>query len=634
MIKIHIFLYCFLFFQSVFSQLNGVYSIGVELSDYETIDSAVSDLIINGVSGPVVFNIKDGVYQNGINNIPEIEGSSSINTITFQSESLNANNVTLTGLLYLFSKNIIINKLSFEKQNPSYNSGRRSILFNGDSENIEVRNCIFNNSSAVSSDYYNNYGSKSGLSFISFTGGADLKILNNSFWSTGSAIYGYSANNLTIENNILEGRMVTPISLRSCTNTAIKSNEFKGEVRYESVSAVFMKDELIIDANKIYSTNDDLILPYYFSINSKSAMNITCSSSGGALYLINNFLSVKNGIHIDSFKNAFISNNSFNSTEGQCLIIDEISDLENIELHNNIFYTNDEEDQALKISRGVDLSKLTSTNNVFQKEENAIGYAYDGYDDSTIYSLSEWITFSRKEDNSLIIDNIFNSDLNDFHTPNNFMLNGKGISLDYVLTDIDGETRDTVNPDIGADEFNIDLNTFLDIEIAAIISPTNLTCENSNVVLSIKNNSLFPVNSFDIESVINGFKGNFTKYNTTIASKETIELPLINFEINKNTWYKKLEFFISNPNGFLDNNYNNNNKSITDVLQLDDLEIGLESNDCNSAHFLYIPNVYGINLKWSTGETTNRIMVKETGVYSVIITNINGCQITKSITIN
>ena len=42
----------------------------------------------------------------------------------------------------------------------------------------------------------------------------------------------------------------------------------------------------------------------------------------------------------------------------------------------------------------------------------------------------------------------------------------------------------------------------------------------------------------------------------------------------------------------------------------------------------------GLNLVWSTGEVSNQITVTQSGTYSVVITDILGCSITRSITIN
>lgn len=55
-----------LFLSSVsYSQLSGIYSIGTG-GDFATITSAVTALNINGVNGPVIFNIKTGSYNEAV----------------------------------------------------------------------------------------------------------------------------------------------------------------------------------------------------------------------------------------------------------------------------------------------------------------------------------------------------------------------------------------------------------------------------------------------------------------------------------------------------------------------------------------------------------------------------------------
>ncbi|SFB56478.1 right-handed parallel beta-helix repeat-containing protein, partial [Algoriphagus aquimarinus] len=68
----------------VFAQsLTGNYTIGPS-GDYVSFTGAVNALNTNGVSGPVVFNIADGVYNEQLV-IGVITGASITNTITFQS---------------------------------------------------------------------------------------------------------------------------------------------------------------------------------------------------------------------------------------------------------------------------------------------------------------------------------------------------------------------------------------------------------------------------------------------------------------------------------------------------------------------------------------------------------------------
>ena len=86
----------FLYSGSVFAALNGAYTIGsgpATGTNYLTFSSAVSDMVSGvradggpangvGVSGPVVFTVAAGTYNEQIL-IPVITGASPLNTITF-----------------------------------------------------------------------------------------------------------------------------------------------------------------------------------------------------------------------------------------------------------------------------------------------------------------------------------------------------------------------------------------------------------------------------------------------------------------------------------------------------------------------------------------------------------------------
>jgi len=67
--------------------LTGTYTIGLG-GNYTTFTEAVDSLSSKGVSAPVVFNVLDGVYNEQIL-IGAITGSSTTNTITFQSQNSN-----------------------------------------------------------------------------------------------------------------------------------------------------------------------------------------------------------------------------------------------------------------------------------------------------------------------------------------------------------------------------------------------------------------------------------------------------------------------------------------------------------------------------------------------------------------
>ncbi|MEM1096024.1 MAG: right-handed parallel beta-helix repeat-containing protein, partial [Bacteroidota bacterium] len=79
---------------NAWAQLAGTYTIGGTSPDYATFAAAAADLDANGVSGAVVFNVRTGTYTEQLT-LGAVTGTSATNTITFQSESGTASDVTL-----------------------------------------------------------------------------------------------------------------------------------------------------------------------------------------------------------------------------------------------------------------------------------------------------------------------------------------------------------------------------------------------------------------------------------------------------------------------------------------------------------------------------------------------------------
>ncbi|HMK37993.1 MAG TPA: right-handed parallel beta-helix repeat-containing protein, partial [Bacteroidota bacterium] len=66
--------------------LSGKYTIGGTSPDFASFSAAVAGLDSNGISGPVIFNVRAGTYTERVV-LPAIAGASDTNTITFRSES-------------------------------------------------------------------------------------------------------------------------------------------------------------------------------------------------------------------------------------------------------------------------------------------------------------------------------------------------------------------------------------------------------------------------------------------------------------------------------------------------------------------------------------------------------------------
>ncbi len=110
-----------LFAQEDCPEMEGQYVIGAsEESDFASFHGAVNALTCGGVSGPVVFVVEPGTYNEKVN-ISAITGVSAFNTVTFRSQSGNNTDavirfnssdavITLSGAAYVSFENITIDR--------------------------------------------------------------------------------------------------------------------------------------------------------------------------------------------------------------------------------------------------------------------------------------------------------------------------------------------------------------------------------------------------------------------------------------------------------------------------------------------------------------------------------------------
>jgi len=132
------------------AQLSGAYTIGGPNPDFVDLNTAVTELLSDGGSGFVTFNIRPGVYT-GQYNLTNIPGS--LMALVIQGASGNAEDVLLqfdaSSELdnYIFKIDgvsfVFIEKLSFHAQDEVY---ARSILFRNNADGLIVENCHFEGS--------------------------------------------------------------------------------------------------------------------------------------------------------------------------------------------------------------------------------------------------------------------------------------------------------------------------------------------------------------------------------------------------------------------------------------------------------------------------------------------------------
>jgi hypothetical protein len=176
---------------------------------------------------------------------------------------------------------------------------------------------------------------------------------------------------------------------------------------------------------------------------------------------------------------------------------------------------------------------------------------YSGLD---VESLRLWQTFSSHDANSISLNPNFISTTDLHINPSSSNVNNIGTPIADVITYIDGQNRDAINPDIGADEYT---PGNVQIIIASAIGP-GIIMPSGNVIISTGGDTTFIItpntdcqlDSLIVDSVNHG--GDSTTYTfTNITTNHTITayFSTVSFIISENTSVLKFNFCVI-PNPF------------------------------------------------------------------------------------
>lgn len=569
---------------TAFGQLSGSYTIDPSKSasstNYKTFEAAVSDLDKGtrtdggtangrGVSGAVTFKVASGTYNEQIM-ITSIPGTSSTRTITFVSDAADSSKVILentnkasstnfyTLLLdsadYITFKQLTIKKSdtvavyirNAAKHNQFLNNrlvGRMlaSTLASG-FQNIQNSTVAIMNANNDSNLFQQNkivYGTN-GI-FINSTGVAN-RILNNIIDSSGSAgVYAFSQTNF-----IMDGNTVNSGTFPSSSNHYVSYG-----IRLES------SRNFRITKNKFYATSlatvSRCLVVFYGDTITSATRNI----------IANNFAWVSAG-----------SSSSTGITVGGCNNCDFV--------YNNVLMTSTPTaSAALYFYSG---STLYAINNTTVKNNNLVnmgnGYAIDntgsytlasdynnlftkgtyiGQVGSTKYTtLSAWKSGTSLDANSVSVDPGYVSNM-DLHV-SSAAINGKGTPITNVTDDIDGQTRNTTTPDIGADEFT---PLALDAGVTSLFSPVKYCAGTQNVQVRVTNFGTDTLKKATINWTVNGTAQTAVSWVDTITIGQVSDpVTLGSLSLSANTPYV-LKIWTSSPNGGTDGKGTNDTLRIT-----------------------------------------------------------------------
>lgn len=433
--------------------LNGTYTIGAT-GDYLTFNDAVAALSTFGVCGPVVMNVQDGTYAEQFI-LSEVIGMDATNTVTFQSENADPSLVIVDWTTTTSTDNYVVqmesadyfrfNNITFQNSGTSYS---RVFEVTGGASYNQWNGNIIRSANPISSTS-TNYA----LVFSSSGGSIDsMNVFDNNTFEGGSySMYWYGDGTSALEagnvisNNTFQDFFFRGPHLYYQEDIQVTNNVLTPSPLYSGT--LYRLYLLYCDGATNVSGNDIQGMNYGYGIY---ASNCDALASTPARFY-NNMIHVGDtintstsyGMYFTGCSNQLITNNSINlqsnGTNSRSFYIS--GGLNNV-IYNNIF-SNMGPGYSMYLISGV----TECDNNNY--------YAPNGtpfYFSNPITDLNTWQSATGFDSASDTLDPLFTSG-EDLHTCQDQFIDGGATVYSWLTTDIDGQTRDTLNPDIGADEF-------------------------------------------------------------------------------------------------------------------------------------------------------------------------------------
>lgn len=443
--------------QVVSTPLTGTYTIG-STGDYTTFAAAVNDLVLRGISAPVVFQVAAETFTESIS-ITTVPGASAVNTVTFEPLPTTLDTppdligsapvVQIDGVSYLTWDGINLTATS---------TGAAFYAINGCS-NTTVKNAAI---LAGASSGTSNYG-------IRYTGaGSDNNLVDNC--DVSEAYYGIRMEGTedtggNTNNEIRNCHVVCKYGIWASYQDAMLVHDNNIEPRYSSGTAagvwgVYVSTQSAGDVVNVY--NNEI---HNFASTSTSYGIYTYTGSGtGLARIYNNFVYdyvgltgsgttynvyYSTGSVAEVFFNSFYINPS---STGNIYGVYSSSSSNSITVKNNIFYFDVPTEECWGIYQS------SSGPAFFEADYNCFystgtGLTVGRYYSTNYPTLAEWQA-QGYDPNSIYGDPGYVGSTNLHIIPTINVVDGMGLTIAGITTDFDDETRGTP-PDIGADEYEL-----------------------------------------------------------------------------------------------------------------------------------------------------------------------------------
>ncbi len=454
--------------------LSGTYTINSTLptggTNFASFNSAEDSLTLNGVSGPVLFMVKQGTYSEQVS-FGSIVGASSSNTITFRADPTNTaiakiefNTATSSNnyvIRFNSASHFIIDSLVVSSSSSSFGT---LIDFEGTSTFIELKNNKF--IGVV------NAGSSVDLALINKGSGTsktinNLIVKNNEFLggSYGVHIYGGSTGRMAhfeVSNNRIEKQTSGFLNFYYCADVLVENNYCEDDsarsgifygiyIRRADSAVHILKNNLIINSTSgyVYGIRVNYLFgaPSHYTSIENNMISMPLASNGGQYGI-----KIENCIYQNIYHNTVKVNHT--GTYSYALEMSGVgsSTYGKTNIVNNIFY-NGQANYAFKFNNYSVPGYIDSLDHNIYYSTGSTPFKFH----STNYpNLTAFQTATGRSANSLFGDPGFTSST-DLHLVGTLADNA-GDNAIGITTDIDGDTRPFAGSsavDIGADEYSL-----------------------------------------------------------------------------------------------------------------------------------------------------------------------------------
>lgn len=570
-----------------YTKLFGSYTVGDSSADIPTMEDVMIALD-KGLCGPVVFNLFDGTY-NPLGTLDFVPNSSSVNTVTFQSLAQDTGAVYIVGLPSEGVMRVL---------------GMKYVNF----KNITFQEYVVLDSVGV-------------VTFDSCRFISSGFVHGNQFsWPTSDIVDSvFIMNSHLIDSDILFD--YTPVHV---TNVGLISNLIEGdsEIIFDAFNnstnhSNILITENVMDVSGPYLNAAAIFVDAYTNVEI-SRNSITCSGANAIEFR-------------KSDQNSIIKNNMIKSVNGGLLrlITPHPKVISNSFSGGFIFYNGNEFVFKNNIFQktgtpsywflgGSITTSLFFDNNLYYGSDFSV-FHYQGSGANISTSYNTWKGGNGKDANSLVGAPGFIS-ASDLHV-NSSIADSSGAPLPEVLVDFDGEPRNPLFPDIGADEFDMDLTTIFDISVDEINHPSMDSCfVEDSIIFTLANNYSDTLFNAQIELSLDG---NLTTYPWSgVLAPGQNELVFLTTAAFTPSVLSAITVTVMEPNGLTDYYPDNNTLNLSYLpykgVYIDDV--------CNGDTILAaISTDPTTQYLWNSGETTSTISIDSVTLNWVQGINSAGC---------